>query len=68
MLNETQELLLGDVVDQLDNALALNQLGSVAHDGVIEIIKSARASAKEIYVQLVGDDPWLEFDNLPGSL
>ena len=63
-MNDDQKLELGDVVDQLDNALALNKLGSVAYDGVISIIKSARATAKDLYVELVGDNPWFEFDNL----
>ena len=63
-MNEKQQDELGDVVDQLDNAIALNKLGSVGHDGVMHVIQSARAKAKALYVELFDDDPWLEFDAL----
>ena len=63
-MNKKIEDDLGDIVDQLDNALALNKLGATAHDGVIHIIQSARAKAKALYVELFDDDPWLEFDAL----
>lgn len=56
---------LGDVVDQLNTALVLSALGPVAYDGVIAIIRSARRTAKSVYMELIGNDPWEEFDALP---